>query len=116
MKILQLLDFTLHNPTRYEFLVYYAKMLQLTSKQEKFIIYLLTLTLSNYEFNYYPESAIAAAVVHYTLQVRRNFLKIFSLFFYKIIFFSFLFCLVNFKIYQTNMECTIYCNYNLSRT
>jgi hypothetical protein len=72
--IFQSLSWTINFPTRYHFAQHFATIQQLSKKQQALYDYLLGLSYCHINCAYYEESKIAAAALHYTLQVRYLFL------------------------------------------
>jgi hypothetical protein len=68
-RILKKLSFDLTFPTRYQFLKQFAHSARLTQKQVTLAIYLSLLSHIDYNLNYIAASKVAAAVIHYVLQV-----------------------------------------------
>jgi hypothetical protein len=68
-RILKKLSFDLTFPTRYQFIKQFAHSARLTQKQVKLAIYLVLLSHIDYNLNYITASKLAAAIIHYVLQV-----------------------------------------------
>lgn len=70
-RILKKLSFDLTFPTRYQFLKQFAHSARLTQKQVKLAIYLVLLSHIDYNLNYIAASKLAAAIIHYVLQLTK---------------------------------------------
>lgn len=67
--VLGIMGYSISLPTRLDFAVYYQQLLGLTPRQCQLVDYLVGLSYADFNLNYCKPSQVAAAAVHYALQL-----------------------------------------------
>lgn len=67
--ILNLLNYNISIPNRYEFCLIYLNFLNFSEIQKNLLYYIVIISYLDYNLNYFNESNIAAACIHYVLQM-----------------------------------------------
>eukprot|EP01039_Chlorochromonas_danica_P004564 gene4564-5002_t len=70
-RVLRVMNYKISFPTRMDFARYYSHLLNLSPRQKELVEYLVSLSYADYNLNYFLLSEVAAAAVHYALQLTR---------------------------------------------